>query len=127
MLILALSSPPEAGGRDCRLQIEITVRHESVAADIKDYATKKADRLVKYYDRIQSVRVVLDKDGGGMVCEMIADVEHTRDLVGRATDADVRAAIDLATDRLERQLAEHKDRVRHRKGRGPNPHQPTRT
>jgi putative sigma-54 modulation protein len=109
------------------LQIEITVRHESVAADIKDYATKKADRLVKYYDRIQSVRVVLDKDGGGMVCEMIADVEHTRDLVGRATDADVRAAIDLATDRLERQLAEHKDRVRHRKGRGPNPHQPTRT
>lgn len=109
------------------MQIEITVRHESVTADIKDYAAKKADRLVKYYDRIQSVRVVLDKDGGGMVCEMIADVEHTRDLVGRATDADVRAAIDLATDRLERQLAEHKDRVRHRKGRGPNPHQPTRT
>jgi len=109
------------------LQIEITVRHESVTADIKDYATKKADRLVKYYDRIQSVRVVLDKDGGSMVCEMIAAVEHTHDLVGRATDADVRAAIDLATDRLERQLAEHKDRVRNRKGRGPNPHQPTRT
>ena len=109
------------------MQIEITVRHESVTADIKDYATKKADRLVKYYDRIQSVRVVLDKEGGATVCEMIADVEHSHDLVGRATDADVRAAIDLATDRLERQLAEHKDRVRHRKGRGPNPHQPTRT
>jgi len=127
MLILALSSPPEAGRRDCRLQIEISVRHESVTTDIKDYATKKVERLVKFYDRIQSVQVVLDKDGGGMVCEMIADVEHTRDLVGRAADADVRAAIDLATDRLERQLAEHKDRVRHRKGRGPNPHQPTRT
>jgi len=109
------------------LQIEISVRHASVAADIKDYATKKADRLGKYYDRIQSVRVVLDKDGGGMVCEMIVAVEHSHDLVGRATDADVRAAIDLATDRLERQLAEHKDRVRHRKGRGPHPHQPTRT
>ena len=109
------------------MQIEITVRHESVTADIKDYATKKADRLVKYYDRIQSVQVVLDKDGGGTVCEMIADVEHMHDLVGRATDVDPRAAIDLAEDRLERQLAEHKDRVRHRKGRGPNPHQPTRT
>ena len=108
------------------MQIEITVRHESVTGDIKAYATKKADRLGKFYDRIQAVRVVLDKDGGGMVCEMIAGVEHTRDLVGRATDADVRAAIDLATDRLERQLAEHKDRVRNRKGRGPNPHQPTR-
>jgi putative sigma-54 modulation protein len=109
------------------LQIEITVRHESVTADIKNYATKKAERLVKYYDRIQSIRVVLDKDGGGTVCEMIADVEHMHDLVGRATDADPRAAIDLAEDRLERQLAEHKDRVRNRKGRGPNPHQPTRT
>ena len=109
------------------MQIEITVRHTSVTADIKDYATKKTDRLVKYYDRIQSVRVVLDKDGGNMACEMIANVEHTPDLVGRATHTDVRAAIDLATDRLERQLAEHKDRVRNRKGRGPNPHQPTRT
>jgi len=54
-------------------------------------------------------------------------VEHMHDLVGRATDVDPRAAIDLAEDRLERQLAEHKDRVRNRKGRGPNPHQPTRT
>ena len=109
------------------MQIEITARHESVTGDIKNYATRKAERLVKYYDRIQSVRVVLDKDGGSMVCEMIAAVEHSHDLVGRATDADVRAAIDLATDRLERQLAAHKDRVRNRKGRGPNPHQPTRT
>jgi len=109
------------------LQIEISARHLSVTPDIKDYARKKAQRLLKYYDRIQSIRVVLDQEGGNPSCEMLVDLEHTHNLVGRATDEDVRAAIDSAVDRLERQLVEHKDRTRHRKGRGPNPHQPTRT
>jgi len=40
---------------------------------------------------------------------------------------ELRAAIDQTADRIERQLIEHKDRIRNRKGRGPNPHQPTRT
>jgi len=47
--------------------------------------------------------------------------------VGRALGEETRAAIDQAADRLERQLVKHKDRTRNRKGRGPNPHQPTRT
>jgi putative sigma-54 modulation protein len=109
------------------LQVEISSRHGAIAPDIKDYAHKKAQRLLKYYNRIQSIRVVLDREGGSPSCEMIANLEHTHDLVGRAADKEIRAAIDSAVDRLERQLVAHKDRTRHRKGRGPHPHQPTRT
>jgi ribosomal subunit interface protein len=109
------------------LQIEVTVRHTSVAPEMKAYARKKAERLVKYYDRIQAIRVLLDHGGGGFDCEMIVDVEHASDLVARATGPDLRAAVDQTVDRVERQLIELKDRTRHRKGRGPNPHQPTRT
>ncbi len=49
------------------------------------------------------------------------------ELVGRAKSNEMREAIDQVVDRLERQLHEHKDRIRNRKGRGPNPHQPTRS
>jgi ribosomal subunit interface protein len=109
------------------LQIEVTVRHTSVAPEMKAYARKKAERLLKYYNRIQAIRVLLDHSGGGFSCEMIADVEHASDLVGHTTGPDLRAAVDQTVDRVERQLIELKDRTRHRKGRGPNPHQPTRT
>ncbi len=116
---------PARDGR-CALQIEVTTRHASVTNDIKAYAAKKAERLEKYYDRIQSIRVLLDSVGLGFSCEIIVSVEHMHDLVGRTEGPDVRAAIDQTVDILERQLIEHKDRTRNRKGRGPNPHQPTR-
>lgn len=114
------------GGRE-RLQIEVTVRHKSIAADMRTRADEKARRLLKYYDKIQSISVVLNKDGGGFSCEMIADLEHSSDLVAQTTGHNMPAVIDQAEERLERQLLEHKNRTRHRKGRGPNPHQPTRT
>ena len=71
--------------------------------------------------------MLLDTSGAGFGCEMVVAVEHLHELVGRAEGPDLRAAIDETVDRLERQLVEHKDRTRNRKGRGPNPHQPTRT
>jgi len=113
------------GGRE-RLQIEVTVRHGSIAADMRDRADEKARRLLKYYDKIQSIHVVLNRGGDGFSCEMIADLEHSGDLVAQAAGHNMHAVIDQAAERLERQLLEHKNRTRHRKGRGPNPHQPTR-
>jgi len=109
------------------LQIEVTVRHASISADLKAYGEKKAERLLKYYDKIQAIHVVLDTTGAAAACEMIVAVEHMHELVGRTEGDDLRACIDQTVDRLERQLVEHKERVRNRKGRGPNPHQPTRT
>lgn len=108
------------------MQIEVTARHSAISDDMKAYAAKKAERLVKYYDKLQEIRVVLDKGGDGFQCEMIVDLEHMHDLVAKTADAEMNAAVDATVDHLERQLIEHKERTRNRKGRGPNPHQPTR-
>ena len=109
------------------MRIEVTARHGPVDDNIKAYAEKKARRLLKYYNRIQAIRVILDTSGAGFGCEILVDLEHMHDLIGHTAGPDLKAAIDQATDRVERQLVEHKDRTRHRKGRGPNPHQPSRT
>jgi len=109
------------------LQIEVTVRHTSVTADLKAYAEKKAEHLSKFFDKVQSIRIVLDRSGAGFNCEIIIGLERMHELVASTGGPDLRAAIDQSADRMERQLIEHKDRIRNRKGRGPNPHQPTRT
>ena len=109
------------------MQIKVALKDASIGDDMKQRAEEKAQRLLKYYNKIQSIRVVLDKGDAGYVCEMVADLERAEDLVAEATERGLQAAIDEAYDRLERQLREFKDRTRHRKGRGPNPHQPSRT
>ncbi len=107
------------------MQIEISSRHGTVEAASKDFAERKAERLLKYFNLIQRIRVVLDRRGEGACCEMIAEIEHNHDFVAEVCGQDMRASIDAAADKLERQLVQHKDRVRDHKGRGPNPHQPT--
>jgi putative sigma-54 modulation protein len=109
------------------LQIDVTVRHGTISDDQKAYAAKKAERLVKYYDKLQAIRVILDGTAAGFRCEMIVALEHMHELVAHIEGPDLGAAIDATVDRLERQITEHKDRTRNHKGRGPNPHQPTRT
>ena len=109
------------------LQIKVTVRHAALDDDLKERARHKAEHLLKYYDKIQSLRVVLDKGGDGFTCEVVADLERMHDLVARTTGREPHAVINQAMARLERQLLEHKGRTRHRKGRGPSPHQPSRS
>jgi ribosomal subunit interface protein len=109
------------------LQIKIALKDDSIGEDMKERAHQKAQRLLKYYDKIQSIRIVLDKNGDGYSCEMIADLERMHDLVAVTRGRNLQAVIDEAHDRLERQIREYKKRTRHRKGRGPNPHQPSRT
>ena len=108
------------------MQIKIALKDDSIAEDMKRRAEEKAGRLLKYYDKIQSIRIVLDRNGDTYSCEMIADLERTRDLVAHTTGRHLQAVIDETHERLERQVREHKQRTRHRKGRGPNPHQPSR-
>ncbi len=107
------------------MQIEISSRHGTVADEFKDFAERKAERLLKYFNLIQRIRVVLDHRGEGACCEMIAEIEHNHDFVAEVCSQDMRASIDAASDKLERQLVQYKKRVRDHKGRGPNPHQPS--
>lgn len=72
------------------MQIEVTARSPVIGSDMKAYAGKKAERLVKYYNRVQSIRVVLGVEGRESTCEMIAALEHRHDLVGTATNPDMR-------------------------------------
>ena len=100
------------------MQIVVTGRHMSVTDAMKSYAEEKAERLSRFFNRIQEIRVVLDFEGGMPTTEVFADVEHADDFIAHETHKDMYAAIDAATDKLERQLRKHKERINQRhKGR----------
>ncbi len=82
---------------------------------MKSYAEQKAGKLVKYYDRIQEIEVVFDAGKGSMHVEMIVNAEHKHMFIAHHNDGDAYACIDGCMDKLERQLSDHKKKLRNRK------------
>jgi putative sigma-54 modulation protein len=97
------------------MEFKITGRHLEITPAIHDYAQSKTERLHRHFDKIQEIQVVVDKHDRGLEVEIIVDVEHHDDFIAKVVNADLYACIDLTVDKLERQLTDHKERLRNRK------------
>lgn len=95
--------------------ITISSRHMDVSGALKSYAEQKAGKLTKYFDRIQEIEVVLDSRKDNVEVEMIVNAEHKRMFVAKHVGSDAYAGVDGCTDKLERQLTDHKEQIRNRK------------
>ena len=104
--------------------VVVSSRHMEVTPPMKSYAEQKANKLTKYYDRIQEIEVVFDADGGtkgngkdATIVEMIVSAEHRNMFVARH-QGEAYSCIDTCFHKLERQLSEHKKKFRNRKHPG---------
>ena len=100
--------------------VTVSSRHMDVTPPMKSYAEQKANKLTKYYDRISEIEVVFDagkeKTSRDKVrVEMNVNAEHTGMFIAHHEEGDAYACIDACVDKLERQLSDHKDRLRNRK------------
>jgi putative sigma-54 modulation protein len=96
------------------VEVKVTSKHMELSDALRDYATQKSGKLVKYFDRIQGIEVVVENDKGGTSVEMIVNADRAARFVARH-DGDAYASVDACVDKLERQLHEHKDQFRNRK------------
>ncbi len=96
------------------MQITITGRHVSVGEEVKQYARDKSEKLLRFYDRIQAIQVVIDHEGGEFTVEMIVNAGARNEFVAREAGSDTLVLIDVTVDKLERQLTKHKERLRNR-------------
>jgi putative sigma-54 modulation protein len=95
--------------------ITVTGRHMDVTPALKAFAEDKANKLTKYYDRIQEIEVILDAGKGSTRVEMIVNAEHNDTFIAHYDQGDAYAGIDGCFQKLERQLTEHKKMYRNRK------------
>ena len=56
------------------MEISVIGRHVKVSEEVKEYATRKAAKIEKFYDRIQHVDVVLDHEGDQFFRKLITPV-----------------------------------------------------
>ena len=89
--------------------------HMDVTPALKAYAENKTSKLPKYYDRIQEIEIILDNMKDNVRVEIIVNAEHKNMFVAHHDEGDAYACIDGCVDKLERQLSDHKKKVRNRK------------
>lgn len=103
------------------MNIIVCGRHLSITDAIKSYAEKKVRKLEKYFDRLIKVQVNLDVESERHRAEMIVSAARGSILIAEVVDHDIYAAIDRATDKLERQLTRHKEKLyKKRPKKGPS-------
>jgi ribosomal subunit interface protein len=96
----------------------VSVPHHEYPASVRTLVEDKLQSLLKFYDRIVSIRAVLTRDNERHAVELVAHVGHGTTLVVEADGQLFDSALEEALDRMGRVLRRHKTRLteRHRKG-----------
>ena len=97
------------------MQISVSGRHLRLPKSVQDYARSKASKLTHFFNKIQTVDIVITKEGSNHVVEIIVKPDHHESFVVRDSGPDIQACIDIIMDKLERQITRHKEKIRNRK------------
>ncbi|NBX31542.1 MAG: ribosome-associated translation inhibitor RaiA [Planctomycetes bacterium] len=94
------------------MHITISAKHMELTQPIRDYIERKMSRLPHFFNRLQEIRVIIERVPHGYHVEVVSDVEHHKDFVANSEHRDLYACVDVVSDRAVRQLHEWKDRIR---------------
>lgn len=96
------------------MNIQITVKNIELTDAIRSYVEKKVSKLKRYLDQIMDVHVVLEVNKNIHMAEILVNAKGVF-LKGRESSEDLYASIDLAIDKIERQLVKYKEKLKLRK------------
>ncbi|WP_287366265.1 ribosome-associated translation inhibitor RaiA [Thauera sp.] len=92
------------------MNLNITGRHVEVTPAIRDYVGTKLDRVIRHFDNVTSVAVILSVEKLKQKAEVTLHVRG-KDLFVESDDADLYAAIDSMADKLDRQVQKYKQKM----------------
>ena len=97
------------------MNLTISGHHIEVTPALRSYVTSKMDRIVRHFDQVVDVKVLLTVEKqkekeGRQRAECNIHVKGS-DLYAESSHFDLYAAVDELVDKLDRQVGRHKTRV----------------
>ncbi|MDO3382852.1 ribosome hibernation-promoting factor, HPF/YfiA family [Gilvimarinus algae] len=93
------------------MQVNISGHHLDVTEAIHNYVDSKLERLTHHSEFITSINVILTVEKLVQKAEATIHV-NGKDIFADAESEDLYAAIDALTDKLDRQLIKHKEKLK---------------
>lgn len=91
------------------MNLNITGHHVEVTPALREYVTGKVDKVIRHFDHVTSVHVILTVEKLVQKAEITLHVKG-KDIFADSSDADLYAAIDKLIDKLDRQVLKYKDK-----------------
>jgi putative sigma-54 modulation protein len=93
------------------MNIQVSGQQLDVTPALKDYVQDKMQKLERHFDAINNIHVVLSVEKLRQKADATINVTGAQ-LVANAEHEDMYAAIDALTDKLDRQVKKHKDKLK---------------
>lgn len=100
------------------MQVLVTFRHVAPSGPLRDYAEEKVLKVQKYVRRVNDAHVILSVDKRRHIAEVTLNAAHHTFTATEET-SDLYAAIDLAMDKIDRQVKKVAAKVKDRKHKAP--------
>ena len=92
------------------MRINVTGHHVDITDPLRNYVSEKFERLERHFDHVTDVHVVLSVEKLRQTAEATMHISGGK-LFADSTEEDMYAAIDGLTDKLDRQLKKHKEKI----------------
>jgi len=92
------------------MQLNLTGHHVDITTPLRDYVNSKIARLERHFDHVTNIHVILSVEKLRHKAEATLHVSGGN-LFADAVQDDMYAAIDALTDKLDRQVKKHKEKL----------------
>lgn len=94
------------------MQVAITCRHGSINQELREYVTRKSEKLVRYLDQVSEIDVTFDFEGGRVNVEMLVEIDGYHTIVAHVEGEDARSTFDRTLPKMEHQVHRYKEKLR---------------
>ncbi len=100
------------------MQVAITSRHGHVTDEVQAYMSRKAEKLLTYFERVTAIQVTVDFVDDRVSTELLVDAEHKHNFVAQVTGFEVIPTFDQTLHKMEQQIRKYKEKLQdHRRDR----------
>lgn len=93
------------------MQINITGHHIDITDSLRAYVTEKVGRIQRHFDNVIGTHVILRLEKNQNLAEATMNIGGGPDIFANADHDDLYAAIDALSDKLDRQVLRHKEKM----------------
>jgi len=92
------------------MNLHLTGHHIEITPAIREYVTAKLRRITRHFDDVIDLHAIVEKEPSSRFKVEASVHMRGKEIFCECLDADVYAAIDALTDKLDRAIIKHKER-----------------
>ena len=99
------------------MQVAITCKHGHLGANQQEYMTRKAEKLLTFFERVTAINVTVTFENKGVRVEILVDAEHKHNFVATDSGDEVSPTFDTTLHKMEQQIRKYKEKIQdHHRG-----------